>query len=86
MQLQLSGLSSLKDEANILDSDGDAPIHYLAKCRGGVEDLEAAKTLVIKLLTYTNADVDLKNGSGRTALHIVAEVSTNVLTIMILLC
>ena len=75
MHLQIRGsLSSLKDMANILDGVGDAPIHYLVKGRGDL-DGKVTKSLLLKLLTYTNADVDLKDSDGRTALHTAAEVS-----------
>ena len=67
MHLQISG-------SNILDGVGDAPIHYLVKGRGG-EDPADTKNLLLKLLTYTDADIDLKDGNGRTALHTAAEVS-----------
>ena len=69
----LQSLATLEgDYYNALDDDLDAPIHYLVKRKGG-QDLNVKK-LLFNLLTYTKADVDLKDGSGRTALHTAAEV------------
>ena len=62
-----------EDIANARDSESDAAIHFLAK-RKGREDIDV-KTLLLRLLMYSKADINLQDAGGRTALHSAAEVS-----------
>ena len=59
-----------KDQINEIDeSTGLAPIHHIAIHLGTYTNL-----LLLNLLTYGNADVDVKASDGKTALMLAVEV------------
>ena len=62
--------------ANGANANGDAPIHAIVKrkCKRKADRKEKVDFLVA-LLTHSDADVNLQNANGMTALHFTAEVS-----------
>ena len=70
-------------DANELDVNGDAPLHAIVKrkCANKAERKEKLE-LLVSLLTYSDADVNLQVENDMTALHLAAEVTHSVLYIL----
>ena len=58
--------------ANAVDDDGCAPIHAIVQKKFKSE--EEKMKLLVALLTYSDADVNLRMANGSTALHLAAQV------------
>jgi ankyrin repeat protein len=54
-----------------LDSNGDAPLHYLVKRKDG----EKFKCLMA-FLTYSKCNINMLNVDGLTALHLACQVNS----------
>ena len=58
------------EDHNVLDSNGDAPLHCYVK-RTDKENYNC----LIMFLTYSKCNVNLRNSDGQTALHLACKVS-----------
>ena len=78
MQSLIEQLGRPGVNANGDTSNGDAPIHAIVKrkCKRKA-DCKEKVDLLLALLTHSDADVNLQNANGMTALHFTAEVNNN---------
>ena len=62
--------------ANAVNANGDAPIHAIVKrkCKRKADRKEKVD-LLLALFIHGDADVNLQNANGMTALHFTAEVN-----------
>lgn len=68
------GLLKFNDSVNIYNSQGDTLLHSLVKLKFEKRKKSLKRDLLAALLTYSDADVNLKNEDGNKALHLAVQV------------
>ena len=61
-------------EANARDEQGDTPLHQLVKLSFKEKKLKLKAELIVCVLTYSSADIDIPDNSGNTPLHTAVKV------------
>ena len=69
------GLLKFQGNVNSLNRQGDALLHSLVKKQFKKRDLK--RDLLTALLTYSDADVNLRNEDMSTALHVAVQVTAS---------
>ena len=66
------GLLKFQGSVNLINRQGDALLHSLVKTQFKKKRLK--RDLLTALMTYSDADVNLKNDDMNTALHLAVQV------------
>lgn len=70
----LKQLLKTESDVNVVNSNGDAPIHSILKRGNSPKDRREIATLLMTLLTFSPVDVNLTNRDKMTPLHLAAQV------------
>ena len=61
-------------QANARNEQGDTPLHLLVKRPFEKKKLKLKVELIVTMLTYSEADMDIPDNTGSTPLHTAVEV------------